>query len=129
MTQEQTAFLFQKVRKYLSKHHSFLKSIQLKIGCKLAEEARSDPRVFAHTLHIEDTVCISKDMLDLPVEIQGGLLLHEFGHIIADKITGDGSQQAADIAVASLGFDLTYTDDELELEIIPEEQIQKILKA
>jgi hypothetical protein len=50
--------------------------------CPLAEkDHKENPRVFAHTIHIENTICVCRAFSRLPISNQRGIIFHEMGHL------------------------------------------------
>src|SRR5271157_5521159 len=69
--------------------------------CPLAEkEHKKSHRQYAHTLHFDNTICISKELLELPFGYVCGLILHEFGHLNLQDIQHE--ELDADLAGGSL---------------------------
>ena len=66
--------------------------------CKQVEqEHRDDKRQYAHVFHIDNQVCVAQDFEKLPDRNRLGILMHEYGHILAGKY---GSEEAANESVA-----------------------------
>ena len=65
------------------------------------------PRVHAHVFHYPDVVCVVRDFELLPDEHKVGILLHEFGHILAPS----EHDADADLWVEEFcGIDVEYVD-------------------
>lgn len=67
-------------------------------NCTLAEKHHSiRQRQFAHVFHKPGTICISKALYGLPPEYQAGILLHEIGHLAAQRQNGKHTEKDADL--------------------------------
>lgn len=84
--------------------------VEIRFDCPYAQKDHAAcGRVFAHTLHEPNTVCLDPSVLTLPPRFLTGILLHEFGHILAEAEWNDDSEEAADLAVKMfLGAELGY---------------------
>jgi hypothetical protein len=66
-------------------------------NCQLVEkEHRKSKRQYAHVFHINGQVCLARAFIELPERFRLGILMHEYGHILAGP---DGSEEAANKAV------------------------------
>ena len=81
-------------------------AIHIHLNCKVCQVDHSnDQRVFAHVMHIPNTVCLHPSFEALKPEHQLGILAHELGHLMADE----DSEAAADLWVQQkLGIDIQY---------------------
>lgn len=43
-------------------------------------------RWYAHTYHYKNTICVAKQWFNLPLKHQMGLLAHEVGHLLVNRI-------------------------------------------
>ena len=77
-------------------------------ACDAAHEQSA--RQFAHTYHKPSVICWARAASDLPVEHQLGILMHEYGHLLAgDKSCEFEDEKAADLAVLDrFGIEITY---------------------
>lgn len=84
--------------------------VEIRFDCPYAtKDHAACGRVFAHTLHEPNTVCLDPSILTLPPRFLTGILLHEFGHLLAEAEWNDDSEEAADLAVKMfLGAELGY---------------------
>jgi hypothetical protein len=84
--------------------------LALNIGCHFCLiDNQKDPRVFAHTRHIPNTVCVHPHLDQLPPSHIRGILAHEIGHILSGEMFNDWSEEAADtFCLEYLGYPLDY---------------------
>jgi hypothetical protein len=60
-----------------------MNSIEVK-WCKIAEEDhKKERRVYAHTFHRKNTICVCRDFGELPDQHFVAILAHEIGHLLA----------------------------------------------
>jgi hypothetical protein len=65
--------------------------------CKIANEDHAESvRVYAHTFHRKNVICVADAFWDLPEIYQVAILLHEVGHLLAGQ---RASEDAANKAV------------------------------
>ena len=50
---------------------------------------QQDPRCYAHSGHMDNTICWGHAVADLPIGHQLGICLHEFGHELSDHAEKD----------------------------------------
>jgi hypothetical protein len=68
--------------------------------CEEAErEHAENRRQYAHTFHFPETICIVEAFWRLPKRHRDGIILHEFGHLVAGP---DASESEANEAVERL---------------------------
>lgn len=97
---------------------------------ELYEESRAEqaeegkpPRIYAHTLHHPETVCVTPLMTQLSEEQRQGIFIHEFGHLYAqahpDEYDANEDADADLVAVTVFGVNLHYDDDDIEYVVLP----------
>lgn len=126
---------FDKVKEHIVNLVPELKDVKLEI-CPDAEEAyqeslqsrkeegEDEARVYAHTLHKPNVVCYTERMdNELTEEERQGILVHEFGHIYANRHLDEYEDDdciAADVcALEKFGVVLTYNDRDIEEAKLP----------
>ena len=78
--------------------------------CYLAEKDHAkSKRVFAHTGHKKNTICVCKDFYDLPEDNMLGILWHEHGHIVAEIFEDEPE---------SFDWDWLTDDDEVNADLV-----------
>jgi hypothetical protein len=100
--------IFHSVRRLISTKFPGLASVTLFVGCPEAERSHSTlgftkadkkghSRLYCHWNHVPNNICCSshfhKELKDDEIT---GMLLHEFGHAIADELKVNNTQDAAD---------------------------------
>jgi len=108
----------------------FLNKIKIKYNCPYAiKDNKNSPRVFAHTLHEPDRICVFEDLGKLYKKYLYGIMLHEFGHIIADHYFIDHSEDLANSIMKDF-FHLTikYSQDIFKIEFLNKRDEIKINK-
>lgn len=91
-----------------------LKPLKRKMCSIVSYENSKNPRVFAHTNHRKQTICICPQFLLLPRPFIFGILAHEAGHEAAFQAWGNYQEEAADVAAFELlGFNIRYQTDAL----------------
>lgn len=62
-----------------------------KLGnCKLVEKEHAEgKRQYAHVFHIRNQVCLARAFAELPQRYRLGILMHEYGHILAGPDGGE----------------------------------------
>jgi hypothetical protein len=118
---------FEDLSAYVQERVPDLPRIKLEVDCKYAiQDHEEELRVFAHTLHLKDTICVHSDLNKLSDAYIYGILAHEFGHIIADTFWDDPDEEAADLAAREfLGLDIFY-GSEYDLEYLSSYDIMKV---
>lgn len=98
--------------------------------CPLAESDHAkEERVFAHTLHLPNTVCVCQDIEKLNDDFLYGIMAHEFGHILADVAWNDQSEPGADTAAHKfLGTKINYGSP-LALEYLSASDVKRVKNA
>ncbi len=116
--------------------------VKFQVGCPAAEKAHAKEwRVFAHVERDGRTICVAKDIENLKPQYVWGIILHEFGHILAlwvgekwhlrgsvkgVKHIGQPAERMADKTIAKvLGVELLF-DKELELEYVSTGTIRRL---
>lgn len=86
--------------------------------CKtLLDAHRASPRVYAHASSVHRAICFHPDLLKLHPKHVRGILLHEFGHIMAGTQHAEGNEVKADDWLRqNLGVDIQY-DVKTQLEV------------
>jgi hypothetical protein len=65
-------------------------------NCALVEkEHQKNKRQYAHVFHINGQVCLARAFTELPERFRLGIVMHEYGHILAGP---QGDEQAANNA-------------------------------
>lgn len=89
-----------------------LKCVRLHVGCRWIDKdagkrkTKGQKRIYAHTGHMKNRVCVASDFEDLPYPQQTGILLHELGHVASP----DKSEPAADMTIKDLlDIEIKYT--------------------
>lgn len=82
------------------------------------KEHRKSKRQYSHVLHRKNTICITPQLLNLPLIFLTGVLAHEIGHILQVEFNlKDLSEKGADRAfekkfgIRIFRIDSTYGDD------------------
>jgi len=100
--------------------------------CQLAElDHRLKKRVYAHSLHYPNIICICKAILDIPIPYFLGIILHEVGHCIAWQIIGNHSEKQANEVIKQMhDIEIEYRDNVWgdKLERIKPYEIEKAYK-
>jgi len=95
--------------------------------CPQCDHAHQEsPRQYAHTAHFPGTICWAHAIIDLPVEHQIGICLHEYGHVIAgdrDQSEFDDEADADQAVLEELGVEIKYLGDR-ELQWVDEETLR-----
>jgi len=86
--------------------------------CKLADaEHKEEPRIFAHVFHHKDVICVCKAFDKLPIENKTGILWHELGHLLGNKIYlygPDDEEIMADMRAQAMGIRIWYDKDKIQ---------------
>lgn len=107
------------------------------MGCPVARfDNDVTKRTFAHTFHIDDTICLSVNLRWLCDEAVWGIMAHEFGHLLADKHykkKPDLVEEQADQAAGEfLGVSIYYKrpdwidDNQKGIQVISLEEIKRL---
>lgn len=100
------------------KHSHKMRDIALWVGCPMARYDNFmdiEGRVFAHTNHVYDVICIVEKASLLSYPYIYGILCHEIGHILAIKLWEDDRESAADeAAYCFLGMIIHYGDRNIQ---------------
>jgi hypothetical protein len=124
-----TYLCFQMVQTYCFRHipyaDNFLPAM-IRI-CVLANHDHADsPRVFAHTLHVEEYICVSHNFELLADSYQFGIMFHEFAHLFCEYLYEEHTEEDADdFSRIELGIPLVY-DTSLEVQCIPLDDLERI---
>lgn len=78
------------------------------LGWKGADKGRQ----YAHVFHKDNVICFAKAGEELPVANQQGILVHEFGHLMAGVSSDDADADST--ALEMLGLEMRYDDGNLE---------------
>lgn len=121
--------IFALVRAWARSRSRRVPMLSLQIGCpEVARTRRSgNPRALFHVGHLPGKVCCSPLAAHLDHNYLVGLILHEFGHPMAQKAWGRSEQEDADRAVKDfLGVKLSYKGP-LLLECAPLKIVKQII--
>lgn len=90
-----TVMAFRAVKKIIAQKFPSAASVNLIIGCPIAEKDHKDsPRQYAHALHLDNVICVTHKMEELPTKNLVGIFFHEFGHIL-----GGNEENEADMLI------------------------------
>ena len=78
-------------------------------SCDAADaEHAANRRQYAHTFHYPETICVADAFWQLPAKHRDGIILHEFGHLVAGP---HASEREADEAAEEMtGGSIGYVD-------------------
>lgn len=111
------------IRSLKRRMHRRAPVIQLHMGCYYClVDNEKDHRVFAHTRHFPNVVCLHPKIESLPMENLRGILAHEIGHIMAGALYDDWSEEAADT------FCIEHLRWPLEYDMVGDMWLQKLRK-
>ena len=119
---------FLKIRHFASRKHPRLGRVKLLVGCKVIKAYRrryrtemKGKRAYAHTAHRRGCICTVEEMGDLAKSTIAGVILHEFGHVMAGA-----NEEKADLWVEkNLDIRIWYSP-RLLLECIRPQDMRKI---
>lgn len=121
MTKTQRSF--HAVKQYVCSIYPALRRIKLRHCMDVEREHEASWRQFAHSIHVNNSICYSYSMEELEEAQRQGIFMHEFGHIFCDKypyLWPDNEDEDADqVCEEEFGVPIFYDRESVEFVILP----------
>lgn len=127
---------FLEVREFVRESFPRFSNFKLYIGCPLIEEKRRlDPdlferkRAYMHTNCHKNTICVHVEAEKLSSAQLYGTFLHEFGHHLWGRKSGEVGQMNADMSIYKAFGIPIYYDNKKEIQCINKRSINLIRRV